>query len=490
MIDVLRAEWTKFRSVRGWVIGAVAVVLLTVLVGLIGRSECSYPGPDRRDTACTLPLGPDGMAVTDTFYFVHQPLTGDGSITAHVASLTGELHSHGETTPVTVPWSKAGVMIKEATSQGSSYAAVLVTGDHGVRMQHDFSGDRAGSTTDRWLRLERKGNTITGYEGSDGSRWTPLGSVTLHGSPATVQIGLFVTSPQYTETEKKSLGGVKETGGATVATGTFDDVSLRGPWSGSFVGSDADGIPADVLGYTEQAGTYVVKGSGDIAPVVPGGPSAGATITQTLTGTFAGLIVVIVLATLFITTEYRRGLIRLTLAASPRRGRVLVAKAIVIGAVTFVGGLIAAGIAVPLGKKILKDNGNFVLPVSTFTEVRVMVGTAALLAVSAVLALGIAAAVRRSASAVTAVIVAIVLPYLLALAPVLPVGVSEWLLRVTPAAAFSIQQSVYAYPQVARDYTPFNGFFPLPPLGGFAVLCLYAAAALGLAIVLMRRRDA
>jgi hypothetical protein len=119
-----------------------------------------------------------------------------------------------------------------------------------------------------------------------------------------------------------------------------------------------------------------------------------------------------------------------------------------------------------------------------------MVGTAALLAVSAVLALGIAATMRRSASAVTAVIVAIVLPYLLALAPVLPVSASQWLLRLTPAAAFAIQQSVQEYPQVAHEYTPFNGFFPLPPLGGFGVLCLYAGAALGLAVVLMRRRDA
>ena len=117
-------------------------------------------------------------------------------------------------------------------------------------------------------------------------------------------------------------------------------------------------------------------------------------------------------------------------------------------------------------------------------------GTALLLAVSAVLALGIAATVRRSASAVTAVIVAIVLPYLLALAPVLPVGVSEWLLRLTPAAAFAIQQSVPEYPQVAHQYTPTNGFFPLPPWGGFAVLCAYSVAALGLAIVLLRRRDA
>jgi hypothetical protein len=60
MINLIRAEFTKFRSVRGWAIGMVAVVLMTVLVGLIGRSECSYPGPDNSERPCTLPLGPDG----------------------------------------------------------------------------------------------------------------------------------------------------------------------------------------------------------------------------------------------------------------------------------------------------------------------------------------------------------------------------------------------------------------------------------------------
>ncbi len=34
---VLRAEWTKFRTVRGWVIGMVVAALVTVLLGLAGR---------------------------------------------------------------------------------------------------------------------------------------------------------------------------------------------------------------------------------------------------------------------------------------------------------------------------------------------------------------------------------------------------------------------------------------------------------------------
>ena len=76
-----------------------------------------------------------------------------------------------------------------------------------------------------------------------------------------------------------------------------------------------------------------MTGSGDIAPI-PAGKSAGGPqpISGYLAGTFAGLIALIVVATMFMTAEYRRGLIRITLAASPRRGRVLAAKAIVIGA--------------------------------------------------------------------------------------------------------------------------------------------------------------
>jgi hypothetical protein len=73
---------------------------------------------------------------------------------------------------------------------------------------------------------------------------------------------------------------------------------------------------------------------------------------------------------------------------------------------------------------------------------------------------------------------------------VLPVGPAEWLLRVTPAAAFAVQQTLIRYPQVAASYAPADGYFPLAPWAGFGVLCLWAAAALCLATVLLRRRDA
>ena len=77
----------------------------------------------------------------------------------------------------------------------------MVTGDHGVRMQDDYTHDRAGlpgavsAASPRWLRLTRSGDTITGYDSADGTHWTEVGTAHLAGLPATVQVGLFATSP-------------------------------------------------------------------------------------------------------------------------------------------------------------------------------------------------------------------------------------------------------------------------------------------------------
>jgi ABC-type transport system involved in multi-copper enzyme maturation permease subunit len=498
---VLRAEWTKFGTVRGWVIGMIVAALVTVLFGLLSAlatqaSPCNGPG----GLVCpTIPVGPGGERVFDSFYFVHQPLDGNGSITVRVTSLTGLITyppAHPNAiVPGVVPWAKAGVIIKQSTRQGSAYAAVMVTGSHGVRMQYNYTHDVAGrpggvsAASPRWLRLTRSGDTLTGYQSADGTHWAKIGTVRLAGLPVTVQAGLFVASPQAVYVAPGFAGGF--TAHLTQATALFDHVGLQGKapsgaWAGDKVGGTPGGPPLGRGGLTESGGRFTVSGSGDIAPFLP----AGRTIEDTLRGTFAGLIVVIVVGAMFVTAEYRRGLIRTTLAASPRRGRVLAAKAIVIGSVTFIAGLAGAAAAVPLGEHILRSNGNYIYPVSTLTELRVIAGTAALLVVAAVLALAVGAVLRRSAAAVAAVIVAIVLPFLLVVTNVLPAGATDWLLRLTPAAAFAIQQTLPHYPQVSFAYTPLDGYYPLPPWAGFAVLCGYAALALILAVFLLRKRDA
>jgi ABC-type transport system involved in multi-copper enzyme maturation permease subunit len=503
--QLLRAEWTKFRTVRGWTIAML--VAASVIVGLgLGPSmqgSCGKQGPG---SGCTLPVGPGGEEVTDNFFFVHQPLAGDGSITVRMTSLTGLLPTPpaGRDAPVgtrpgLAPWAKAGLIIKASTRLGSAYAAVMVTGSHGVRMQDNYTHDIAGqpgavsAASPRRLRLTRTGDTITGYESADGTDWTTVGTAHLRGLPLTVQAGLFATSPQYAQAVQ-SFGLSGSAGGPTQATAAFDHLDRQGTWpsdawTGEDIGGTENATPLQRGGFDQAGGGFTVTGSGDIAPAVAGAAGLGTTITQTLVGTFAGLIVVVIVGAMLITAEYRHGLIRTTLAASPRRGRILAAKAIVLGAVTYLAGLAAAAVVVTLGQRILRGNGVYVHPATTLTELRLVAGTAALLAVAAVLALAIGAVLRRSATAVAAVIVMIVLPYLLAVS-VLPAGAAQWLLRITPAAAFAIQQSTPQYPQVSNIYTPANGYFPLAPWTGFAVLCAWAAVALGLAVLLFRRRDA
>ncbi len=88
---------------------------------------------------------------------------------------------------------------------------------------------------------------------------------------------------------------------------------------------------------------------------------------------------------------------------------------------------------------------------------------------------------RRSVTAVVASIALVVLPMILTFANVLTLDVSQWLLRLTPAAGFAVQHSIPEYPHVIGAYFPKFGYYPLAPWAGFAALCGYTAIALGLA---------
>ena len=523
---LVRSEWTKFWTVRGWVIAMVGSALLTALavVALAGVSS----GSQNAGAHPTVAIGPGGEAVTDDFYFVHQPLADNGSITVRVASLDTELPTPGGGSPphIVVPWAKAGIIIKASTKPGSAYVAVLATAGHGVRMQYDYTHDTAGlsgtvsAASPRWLRLTGSGGTVTGYDSADGTHWAKIGTVSLAGLPPTVQAGLFVTSPRLlapacppaaicppgSPPGQSFASNSPLVSYATQATAAFDHVSLRGErrggaWRGGQIGfptgiafictpSPGHSCPkAPAGGFKKSGGTFTVAGSGDIAPYVPASDPLG----TVLKGSLVGLLAVVALGALFITAEYRRGMIRTTFAASPRRGRVLAAKAIVIGLVTFAAGLAGAAAALPIAERKLRSAGwkSSVYPVWSLTSghgLQIVVGTAGLLAVAAILALSAGAVLRRTAGAITAVVVLLVVPLILGF--ILPQGPADWVLRLTPAAAFGLQQGTPHYSQVTSVCEPINGCFPLAPWDGFAVLCVWAAVALGVAVFLLRRRDA
>lgn len=102
-----------------------------------------------------------------------------------------------------------------------------------------------------------------------------------------------------------------------------------------------------------DSGVYTVTGRGDIAPEQTG-PDV---IQMSFQGVFVAVVFMVALGALFITTEYKRGMIRTTFTATPRRARVLAAKALVIGGVTFAVSLVATAITFPLAQSTMRSNG-------------------------------------------------------------------------------------------------------------------------------------
>ncbi|MCM4076593.1 DUF1349 domain-containing protein [Paractinoplanes hotanensis] len=493
---ILRAEWLKFRTVRGWAAGLAAAALIVIGLGCLAATSVTMSCmAGTREVDCPAPpTDSSGRSVADRFTFVHRALDGDGSITAKVGHLDGTITypppNHDEIVRGVVPWAKAGLMVKDGTEPGADYAAVLVTGSHGVRMQSGFTHDRASlPVREAWLRLTREGDDITGYVSADGTTWQKIETVRLDDLPPTVQIGLFVTSPNGLTVEENPQGGHAVQARWTQATAQFSQISPGGGWTSSLVGySDyrTTWEQTHPPGHTEAGGVITVAGAGEIGLDTEGGMA----VERVLTGLFAGLLPLIVVAVLCGTTEFRHRMIRTTLAAMPHPARVSAAKAAVVGAVSLAAGLVAVGVTLPVATRMLRANAVVILSVSWPTMLRVALGTALLLALAGVFAYGVGSLLRRAVPAVLAVTALLVAPPILAVTSVLPVDVGAWLLRLTPAAAFAIQQSVAAYPQLSRPQTVADGYFPLPPWAGLAVLALWALAAVAAATWRLRRSAA
>jgi hypothetical protein len=494
---VVRAEWTKLRSVRRWVITLAFVAALIIGLGVLA----SNGGKTNVNEAGSLVVGPGGTPVADGMQLVHQTITGDGSITVRVGSL-GKPPAQREESgglqgamPLPVgPWGGAGVIIKNGTTPGSAYAAVLLTPTHGVRMQANFSTDIAGSpgAAPRWLRLTRTGNVITGYESADGSTWQKLGELSVPGLGSTAELGMFVSA----EPELKLLrqaGGTSVGGHEGQAMGTFDNVAITGTAPPGVWHNDQIARPDPPAkgpkgarprgSMTDANGVFTIIGSGKVGPDLPPDDM----LQNSLYGVLGGLMALIAVAALFATSEYRRGMIRTTFLASPSRGRVLAAKAIVIGGAAYAIGLAAAVVTVIVTQPIMREHG-FAPPAFgkvSFTDpavVRVLLLTAAFMAAVGVFSLALGTIIRRSAAAITTAIVLVIVPVIVG--ALLPLTPARWLMQVTLAGGFATQRAK------APDVTLVEPWSMISPWAGLTVVWAYALGALGLAWWLLRRRDA
>ena len=203
-----------------------------------------------------------------------------------------------------------------------------------------------------------------------------------------------------------------------------------------------------------------------------------------LTGIYLGQAVVAILAVLMISGEYSTGMVRVTLAAMPRRITVLAAKAAVLTGLVLAAGAVAVLASVLAGHLILPGHGIDPahgypsLSLGSASVLRATVGSIIYLALIALLSLGTAAAIRDSATAIGVVL------GLLYLFPIVGAALggshlTRFLQQIGPMTA-----------GLAIQATTGLGNLPISPWAGLGVLAAWAAAALLAGGLLLRLRDA
>jgi ABC-2 type transport system permease protein len=203
-----------------------------------------------------------------------------------------------------------------------------------------------------------------------------------------------------------------------------------------------------------------------------------------LTGIDLGQAVIAILAVLTISSEYSTGMIAATLTAIPRRATVLAAKASMVTAVGLAAGTAAVLTSVLAGRLLLPGNGFTAahgyahLSLGDGPILRAAAGSVLYLALIALLSLGIAAAVRDSATAVGLVLA------LLYLFPIIASAVTDphWqrhLQQISPMdAGLAIQNTTNLHN------------LPIGPWAGLGVLAAWAAAAMLAGALTLRLRGA
>jgi ABC-2 type transport system permease protein len=187
-------------------------------------------------------------------------------------------------------------------------------------------------------------------------------------------------------------------------------------------------------------------------------------------------ITALVLGTLIVTSEYGTGMIRATLAATPRRGAVLAAKALVLSGTLFVAGVVTAVAGYFAGNWFLDREGVGVA-LSDDGVLRALLGSGLYLAGLGLFAMAAGLLIRHTAAALS---IGLALVFVVGnMAFLLPGTWGEWVAKLLPGNAGSgLVMPVSFNPEL------------LGPWRGFAVFAAEVAALLLAAWLVFRHRDA
>jgi hypothetical protein len=149
----------------------------------------------------------------DSFHFVYQQLSGNGTLVARLTSAQGIA---GGGAPYVGPY--LGVMIRESLNANSTHALTVFRPNYHI--QTIWRASTGGSTSSQdssisnpmpyWLKIVRSGTTFSSYASPDGVTWTQVGSNHTITMATNAYIGLAVSSSSNT----------------TIETATFDNVSI------------------------------------------------------------------------------------------------------------------------------------------------------------------------------------------------------------------------------------------------------------------------
>jgi ABC-2 type transport system permease protein len=194
-----------------------------------------------------------------------------------------------------------------------------------------------------------------------------------------------------------------------------------------------------------------------------------------LGGVLLAQLAVGVLGVMMITGEYSTGMIRASLSAVPGRPLVLAAKVSVLAATAFIIGTLATLVAFLGGQAALSAH-HFGVSLTSPGVLRAIIGGGVYLALIGLLGLGCGFILRNTGGALATLFgLLLVLPLL---AQALPSSFQDHVAKFLPLNAGVEVMSTVHHPDV------------LSPLAGIATLAVWAAVALGIGLITLRRRDA
>ncbi|MDQ3695287.1 MAG: ABC transporter permease [Chloroflexota bacterium] len=206
-------------------------------------------------------------------------------------------------------------------------------------------------------------------------------------------------------------------------------------------------------------------------------------ILMSLFGLVFSSILLTLIAVSFVASEYATGMIRLTLTATPRRGRVLLAKAIIITGVSVVLGYISVIAAFLLGQAIFSANGLGSATLGDSDAMRAMIGLGLTAAAFPLIGAALAVLFRSTAAAISTVLALIFTPAIFG--AMLPAWWQENVLRYLPDRAIDSITIGHLFTGVSG--MTFGEYLDLG--AGIAVTVAWLVLFLGAATIVLLRRD-